>query len=427
MYHDPRLSTRAGVHARPPSAVSGGVGLAGLAGLVAWLLIARRYGMSGPYAALVGIAAAGLPMVGWSLFVDRVHRRPGTGLDWDAPRPWRAGLADAALKIVGTAATWVGMAAIYASLRFYWQGSFAFAMTCLIWALPVLAVLSVPYLLWLQRYLVEPRDGAWHLGASIAGRPDWEPAPIAAHLRGWAVKAFFLPFMLAIVPPGFAQVVEADALAAIADPVRLVAALTGFMFTVDVVLASVGYLLTLRPLDSHIRSANPFASAWAAALICYPPFVLMDAGGPLDYHPGTREWSWWLAAHPALLWGWGVVLVVLTGVYAWATMAFGLRFSNLTNRGILTHGPYRWSRHPAYLSKNLYWLAATLPILSTGSWADAARASALIGAVAGVYYWRALSEERHLLLDPDYRAYHGWMSRHGAVPRLVGRLIGRPA
>ena len=34
------------------------------------------------------------------------------------------------------------------------------------------------------------------------------------------------------------------------------------------------------------------------------------------------------------------MLVALTAIYAWATVAFGFRFSNLTHRGILTHGPY---------------------------------------------------------------------------------------
>ncbi|WP_436428256.1 hypothetical protein, partial [Enterococcus faecium] len=83
--------------------------------------------------------------------------------------------------------------------------------------------------------------------------------------------------------------------------------------------------------------------------------VLMEAGGPLDYHQGTQDWTIWLQWHPWLLAGWGAMLVVLTGIYAWATVAFGLRFSNLTHRGILTHGPYALSRHPAYLAKNLFW------------------------------------------------------------------------
>jgi protein-S-isoprenylcysteine O-methyltransferase Ste14 len=113
------------------------------------------------------------------------------------------------------------------------------------------------------------------------------------------------------------------------------------------------------------------------------------------------------------------VLVGLTAVYASATVAFGLRFSNLTHRGILTHGPYAWSRHPAYLSKNLFWWISTVPILSTGSMVDAARATILLGVVSGIYYWRAKTEERHLSADPAYRAYDAWMARHGAVPRFL--------
>jgi len=35
-----------------------------------------------------------------------------------------------------------------------------------------------------------------------------------------------------------------------------------------------------------------------------------------------------------------IAVLLLMGGYAWATMAFGCRFSNLTNRGIVTRGPY---------------------------------------------------------------------------------------
>ncbi|WP_430991383.1 isoprenylcysteine carboxylmethyltransferase family protein, partial [Escherichia coli] len=77
----------------------------------------------------------------------------------------------------------------------------------------------------------------------------------------------------------------------------------------------------------------------------------------------------------------GTVLVGLTAIYAWATVAFGFRFSNLTHRGILTHGPYAFSRHPAYLSKNLFWWISTVPMLTTGSWLDAVRATILMGVV----------------------------------------------
>jgi protein-S-isoprenylcysteine O-methyltransferase Ste14 len=214
--------------------------------------------------------------------------------------------------------------------------------------------------------------------------------------------------------------------------------LIAWLFMVDVQIGTVGYLLTLRPLDAHIRSANPLLAGWVAALICYPPFVLMGGGGVLDYHAGTREWSGWLAGHPGLLWGWGALLVVLTGVYAWATLAFGLRFSNLTYRGVITHGPYRLTRHPAYVAKNLFWWCSTLPFLSAGgSLVDVVRNTVIMALVSAVYYWRAhrggasagrgCHLPRLLGLGRAARADHACRRLAAAAPALEALLVVDPA
>src|SRR3546814_11926069 len=93
--------------------------------------------------------------------------------------------------------------------------------------------------------------------------------------------------MISIVPGNWRNVVSAPAGEILANPVNLSLWLIGAMFLVDVSLATVGYVLTMKPLDAHIRSANPYAAGWVAALICYPPFILMNPGGPLDYIPAT--------------------------------------------------------------------------------------------------------------------------------------------
>lgn len=428
MLHDPALAHRPRADPRPRSAVSHGVGLAGLAGMALWLLAARLAGMDGPYAALTNLVAVGIPMVLWSVLVDKVHLNGSTGIAWSLDRPWRETIDISLTKLAGLWFTWGAIALVYATFRFYWDaeaGGFPFAMWCLQVAAPALFVLSVPYMLWLDRKLIEPRDDCWAVGAWLMGMPGVERAALHRHARAWAVKGFFLAFMLSIVPPGFGDLIRWDVRSALGDPVALANLLITAMFVVDVAFATVGYMLTLKPLDAHIRTANPHAAAWTAALMCYPPFIIMSDGGPLDYHPGTADWTHWFAGNPWLLAATGAVLVGLTAFYAWATVAFGLRFSNLTHRGILTHGPYAISRHPAYLSKNLFWWLATIPMLSTtGSWVDAFRNTALMAAVSGVYWWRAKTEERHLGEDPDYRAYSDWMARHGAVPRLFAWARG---
>jgi protein-S-isoprenylcysteine O-methyltransferase Ste14 len=411
---------------RPASAVSHGVGIVGLLGLLTWLSIALYTGLDGPYSSLVNVAACGVPMVLWSIFVDKVHRNPSTGIDWDAKARTWAEISDVSItKLAGFWATWAFIAGLYCIFRFYWRDNYLFAMELFTATAPILFVLSIPYVFWVDRRLIEPRDSVWHFGAWLTGRDGVDNQEIYKHLRSWAVKGFFLAFMLSIVPPNFRGVVAADFAAVQTDPVALIGWLINLMFVIDVAMATNGYLLTMRPLDSHIRSATPYAAGWTAALMCYPPFIMMGGNGPLDYHPATAEWSHWLSPYPALLYGVGAVLVVLTAIYAWATVAFGIRFSNLTDRGILTHGPYAWTKHPAYISKNLFWWLATMPFLATSdSLIDVIRNCAILAMVSGIYFWRAKTEEWHLSVNAEYQDYVAWMEDHGIFAKLK-RLFGK--
>jgi protein-S-isoprenylcysteine O-methyltransferase Ste14 len=436
--------------ALPPSDVSTGVGLVGLAGLLVWIAFCRNYPaiaealrltdsfaptrgvLSGPYAALAAILFTAAPMALWSVLVDKVHRRPSTGLDWSHARPHAEVLPISVVKLSGLWATWAILAAAYGLARWYWDGSYLFAMEVLAFAIAPMVALSIPYVIWLDRHLVTLRDGTWHFGAcvlglGVIGRETWDGAQIAKHWRAWLIKGFFGAFMISILPPGFTQIVEADPARIMANPVDFAMMLVALLFVVDVQIGTVGYLLTLRPLDAHIRSGNPLLAGWLAALLCYPPFawgILGQNNLVLGYETATAGWSYWFADSPALLWLWGALLVLLTAAYAWATVVFGIRFSNLTYRGVLTHGPYRFTRHPAYLSKNLFWWASVLPFMVTsGSLVDAVRNTFFLGVVNAIYYWRARTEETHLLAeDPKYRDYHAWMEQHGLITAPLAKL-----
>jgi hypothetical protein len=414
---------------RPRSAVSTMTGVVGLAGLLAWTAVARAYGMEGALAAMTATLACGLPMVLWSLLVDKVHRNPSTGIDWDSPpRPLSESLDISLAKIAGLWGIWAIIGAFYCIARWYWEGQYLFAMYVLGAAILPMLVLSVPYVIWLDRRLKEPRDGAWHFGQWLIGHGALADREEMRHFfRAWAVKGFFLAFMISIVPGNWVDTIRPASGWIAASPVNLANWLIAGMFMVDVTFATVGYALTMKPLDAHIRTANPYAAGWTAALICYPPFVLMTDGGPLDHHVALGDWTGWLFNYPLLSALFGAWLVFLTGVYAWATVAFGFRFSNLTHRGILTHGPYAWSKHPAYLAKNLFWWFAAMPFLATsGSPLDAIRNTVIMAIVSGIYYWRARTEEQHLSSDPAYVEYAEWMERNGPIPRLIRWLRQRP-
>ncbi len=428
--------------ARPESDVSAGVGFAGLLGLALWLLFCRNYAgfaealsipgprepLSGPYAALAALLFTSGPMVAWSLFVDKVHLRASTGIDWSNPRT----IADirhiSMVKLIGLWATWAIIAGLYCLARWYWDGRYLFAMEVLGAAIVPLVILSVPYVLWLDRVMVNPRDHSWHFGAMLLGREAYDPDEVKKHWRSWIIKGFFIAFMISILPGGFAYVVNVNYAQIQGDPVRFAWFFIELLFLIDVQIGTVGYLVTMRPLDAHIRSGNPYLAGWLAALLCYPPFAVgFMTGGILMYEVDTPGWANAFAGNPMALSLWGAWLIVLTGLYAWATIAFGLRFSNLTYRGVITNGPYKWTRHPAYVSKNLFWWCATLPfIVSTGNPVDMIRNTFFLGCVSAIYYWRAKTEEAHLLgEDAKYREYHAWMAEHGLLTAPLTRLKRR--
>jgi protein-S-isoprenylcysteine O-methyltransferase Ste14 len=436
------MSAHHQIAANPPeSDVSGWVGLVGIGGLFAWLLICHEWPalvdlfglpsphlrLSGSYAALTGLLFSGSLMAAWSVLVDKVHRNPSTGIDWDNPRPLAEALEISVTKIAGLWASWAVIGFLYCIGRWYWDGQYLFAMDVIGTAAIPLFVLSVPYILWLDRLMIEPRDHAWHFGAMLINREPWDLDEVKKHCRAWGIKGFYIAFMISIVPGGFAGFVNADWHHVFHNPVEAGNILIGLLFLIDVQIGTVGYLLTFRPLDAHIRSGNPLLAGWLAALMCYPPFVfgIMADNGVIGYHHHTADWTYWFRDHTALLWVWAALLCALTAIYAWATVAFGIRFSNLTYRGILTNGPYRFSRHPAYLSKNIFWWLSTLPFLVTsGNPVDMIRNTFGIGCVSAIYYWRARTEEAHLLgEDAKYREYHAWMAEHGLITSRLRKLL----
>ena len=430
---------------RPPSDVSGVVGLLGLGALTAWICLchfwpelvemlglpSRAERLTGPNAALTGLVVAALPMAAYELLVTKVHRRASTGIDWGKPRPLARVIDVSITKLAGLWATWAIIGALYCLARWYWQEPYLLAMHVLAGAVVPLFVLSVPYVLWLDRVLVEPRDATWHFGALLIGREPFDPAKVWIHLRAWAVKGFFTAFMISIVPGGFANLVTPDWSNFLASPPGVAGLLITLMFVIDEQIGTIGYILTMKPLDAQIRSANPYLAGWVAALMCYPPFQLMNpADRPLFYLGNTfgdDNWARLMDGQTALLWGWAALLIGLTAIYAWATMAFGIRFSNLTYRGVLTNGPYAFTRHPAYLSKNLFWWCASMPfVVNNGSVVDAVRNAFFLGCVSAIYFWRAKTEERHLRSeDPKYIAYSDWMEQRGLVTAPLHRLFGR--
>ena len=140
------------------------------------------------------------------------------------------------------------------------------------------------------------------------------------------------------------------------------------------------------------------------ALAFYAPFNQVLGPNFFAYETNMK-WHHWLAQTPNLAYLWGFLIILTAFVFVWSTVIFGLRFSNLTHRGIITSGPYRFMRHPAYVSKSLNWWLVSMPFMVQTSWPEAVRLCLLLLMVNGVYYLRARTEERHLSSDYEYQQY----------------------
>lgn len=171
--------------------------------------------------------------------------------------------------------------------------------------------------------------------------------------------------------------------------------LVGACFFVDTVFFLFGYLIYSDALGNTIRTVETTFLGWAVALLCYPPINHLTATFiPALYHDHPETGS------SSLNFVLRIAMLAFLLVYTMASVNLGWKCSNLTNRGIVTHGVYSVVRHPAYVAKNVFWWLSLLPIVM-----DKPMAIVYMTGWSFLYFLRAVTEERHLRLDPDYVAY----------------------
>jgi len=286
---------------------------------------------------------------------------------------------------------------------------------------PYLVVPSILYIYVVDAYMTDPRDGYWHAGRFFLGHSaETNRGLLWQYALGWLVKGFFIPLMLPEAGRNIAQIYGSIFFHGAPGFLPFFDCAWTTIFTVDVTFASIGYMLCLRIADTHIRSTEPTLQGWLIALICYAPFWSVFDSHYLGYGAASPYWASLFYRHPDLQIAWGGTILCLAAVYVWATVSFGCRFSNLTHRGIITNGPYRWSKHPAYIAKNLSWWMVSVPFASKLGMAGSVQMCLLLGIVNLIYFLRARTEERHLSRDPDYVAYALWMDQHGLLRPLAG-------
>ncbi|MEZ0329391.1 MAG: hypothetical protein ABWK15_07550 [Dissulfuribacterales bacterium] len=165
------------------------------------------------------------------------------------------------------------------------------------------------------------------------------------------------------------------------------------LILLDTTIFAFGYTIESRYLKNVIKSVEPTLLGWVVCLWCYPPF------NAFSFRPFDIS-LWNIAIQNRPEWLESLVICLITGlwgIFVWGSVALGFKGSNLTNRGIISHGPYRFCRHPAYTAKVLVWWLEGIFFARYGL--------SLLISFTIIYGLRAWTEERHLSQDSDYFAY----------------------
>lgn len=165
---------------------------------------------------------------------------------------------------------------------------------------------------------------------------------------------------------------------------------------------AVSYLTELNLFRNKIKSVDTTPLGVISCIICYYPVILLtnqiipqhnEELIPVD-NLGLRIFL--------------NILAVLVNFGALLSVArLGTKSGNLTNRGIETRFPYSIIRHPNYSMQICYIIIASIPVFLIPDYTVLWKILMAAGIVIwiGIYYLRAITEERHLIKDEAYQEY----------------------
>lgn len=371
--------------------------------------------------AIIALATLGYAAPGVVYEYARIHgfRAPATTRRLDL-----AGVRFALLQAFGFSQIVVVAYVVYAALPEYSKSNYAAFNDAFAAFGPSILLVSLLYFLACRLWLPSRRDVYWYIGRYsivVFLARVWTRMVLRRFALAWLVKLFFLPIMVGSLAYSVEWFGAHPFNSAFASFFAFFDYYWELVLAVDVLLAVVGYVFSLRLIGTAVVATDETWRGWVATLICYYPFSNVLYGSYLAYEEGYR-WGDALAGTYALYILYGLTILFFHTLYVAASLSFGIRYSNLSHRGILTDGLFRFTKHPAYLFKNIVWWMVGIPFITTGSWLDAVHNCAILFCVNAVYWWRARTEEYNLSRDPAYVAYALAMNER-SICRFAARLV----
>lgn len=351
----------------------------------------------------------------YDLFIAKSYLAASSGLQFYTSR--KRDLSRILIRTVGMLGSLLFIGLLYWIFTEYHGSFYERFWNLLFKILPFFVILMPTYFIWIDAYQKDEGDIYYQVGQFLLFRPTSVPLlKIRNHFLGWIIKGFFFPLMYIFANNEVSFLLNVNL--KFNSFVNFFDFMWHLIFGIDVMVVAISYVFTFRILDTHLRSPQPAALGWIIALICYQPFWSVIGTQYLTYSTDGQTWDTWLNDYETIKIIWGITILTLIGIYSLSTLAFGLRFSNLTNRGIITGGPYRWTKHPAYIAKNISWWMVSVPFIAQQSSILALKNCLGLLMLNGVYYLRAKTEEKHLAEEPAYCEYSKYIANHGIFAKL---------
>ncbi len=203
------------------------------------------------------------------------------------------------------------------------------------------------------------------------------------------------------------------------------------IFGVIVLSILPGYIFASRLIGTELKKVDRTWFGWVINLSCYPPVNAAIFGSWVRYMPasevsatyhGLPSWAYHTLSHPAILYVVAFLVIFFALIHLWGEAIVGIRAANISSRGILTTGPFAFTRHPIYVSKCFQWACLYFPFLNAIGVLNSIQSGFLFLLVCAIYTGRALGEERLLATDEKYVRYALYMDARSMFA-FVGRIF----
>lgn len=278
--------------------------------------------------------------------------------------------------------------------------------------LPILLILTPFYVWFVDKRIANPYDEYAQIGEMLNKQIPVDRFIIKKFLLKTAVKIIFVPFMYSGFLLNLNHLLNLNYTTSSISVI-----LFNIGISLDMLVGIFGYLISSSLIDNQVKDTDNHLLGWIFALLCYPPLQYLRTN--LSAQTDNLIWSDIIPEGTILYAIFFVIINALWIIYWLATFEFGMTFSNLSWRKLVDKGVYRYTKHPAYLSKNIYWWLHTLPFCGvvwfSANWWENVLTLTL---TSFIYYARACSEERHLMKFPEYQAYAEYISQHGIFRKI---------